>query len=269
MAFPPSPSAPPSPHLSGLRSTPLSDPDKYIYIHSRSSLLIVAYYVLFLEFLFKDSFLKWFFFCTCYDWSFCVYWFTALDLERGFLFFIFAFFFWVGRGIGFLCFLGIVKGGLTSIIDFCCMVGFSCLIASMVGFCGLICRLTVLDRRTDLLMVVPVWWKWEMWWRVFGGSWWIWLIPCSWVWFDLRDGSCLCRLLYCLGSFGRWLILCSVISAGNKLILLLMTSFNVFLAVDDFTINWFFLLEMSWHYLPFQKSFSLLCFFNWEFCGFM
>lgn len=58
MAFPPSPSAPPSPHLSGLRSTPLSDPDKYIYIHSRSSLLIVAYYVLFLEFLFKDSFLK-------------------------------------------------------------------------------------------------------------------------------------------------------------------------------------------------------------------
>ncbi|KAG5048854.1 hypothetical protein JHK85_009957 [Glycine max] len=28
MAFPPSPSAPPSPHLSGLRSTPLSDPDK-------------------------------------------------------------------------------------------------------------------------------------------------------------------------------------------------------------------------------------------------
>ncbi|KAL5190633.1 KH domain-containing protein [Glycine soja] len=30
MAFPPSPSAPPSPHLSGLRSTPLSDPDKYL-----------------------------------------------------------------------------------------------------------------------------------------------------------------------------------------------------------------------------------------------
>jgi len=33
MAFPPSPSAPPSPHLSALRSSALAEQDKYIYIY--------------------------------------------------------------------------------------------------------------------------------------------------------------------------------------------------------------------------------------------